>query len=126
MHREIFQEKHSMSVSSQPPAVRSAEEAIERVLEAERLGREAVARCEAQAAEILNAARAAARRIADRTDDRLSATHVMCMESTGRKIIALEEAEQRLAEQPVLDEAGLKRARNAARVLAALLSGGKT
>lgn len=106
------------------PQDQPAEEAVHQVLDAERLANDAIAVCERRAAEMVNAARVEARRIAERTEERISTTHVKCMESTGRKIIALEEAEREIAAKPVVDESGLTRMREVVSRLSAILTGG--
>ena len=69
--------------SSSPGAV---EQAMNLVLEAERAAEQAIADCEQEAQEILNAAHRSARRIAERTDERLARAHMRCGALLSREI----------------------------------------
>jgi regulator of protease activity HflC (stomatin/prohibitin superfamily) len=64
----------------------STEEAMNRVLEAERAAHAAVAECEAQAAALLEAAQQQARRIHTRADNRLSQIHAHCALALGQQV----------------------------------------
>ena len=66
-----------------------AEEAINRVLEAEQRARERVARCEAQAGEELDAARDQARRISARTDVRIGKLRTRCEQQVAGQVARL-------------------------------------
>ena len=93
-----------------PPAPGSAEQAINRVLQAERDTDQAVTDCEQQAHTILQTARRRARRILSRTDDRISHMQMRVAQRVTGKIQALdrEEKKARLAKPAApLDETGL-------------------
>lgn len=64
----------------------STEEAMNRVLAAERAAHEAVAECAAQAAALLDAAQQQARRIHSRTNGRISQIHARCAVALGRQV----------------------------------------
>jgi|GEM_PF-1436190 len=81
-----------------------SEEAINEVLLAERRAREAISRCEAEAAEQLDAARRQARHIAERTSARISRLHSVCADSANTEVETLlqrqEAAEEQAAPRP--------------------------
>ena len=97
-------------------------DAVSRLLEAERGAREAVGRCEQEAAEILNAARAQARQIAARTDTRISAVHIRCDLDLAQRLAALRTAARQITQEPVLDAATLARLKVAVELLARRLT----
>lgn len=66
-----------------------ADQAMNHVLEAERAARDQAVRCEAEAATLVEQARQQARRIAARTDARLTHIHTSCGLATARQIEAL-------------------------------------
>lgn len=98
-----------------------AQQAIERVLEAEREARAAVEDCEAQAARLVAEARQGARRIAERADARIDA-----LRAAARTRFAAERARLNAEGQRVAPMAPQTEVRMAAAVeeLAARLSGG--
>jgi hypothetical protein len=101
--------RHDHAVSPEPsvpvqsasgaPAGRevSVEEAMQRVLGAEAEAERAVLRCRAETARILDAARARARHIDQRTDRRISALHRLCAVSTEDRIARLKREEAQRA-----------------------------
>ena len=110
--------------SNKPPGVSSADQAIRRVLEAEGAARAAINACEQAAHAILIDARQRARRIHDRTDQRISNMKVKASQRTSAALRQLEQEETRelqaKATQP-LDETGLT---ECIEQVACLLSGG--
>jgi cell division septum initiation protein DivIVA len=64
----------------------AVEQAMNLVLEAERAAEQAIADCEQEAQEIINAAHRRARRIAERTDERLAHAHMHCGAVLSREI----------------------------------------
>ena len=88
-----------------------AEQAMNRLLQAERDARRVVAECEAEAAGILQAAQLQASRIASRTDSRISLMQTRCFQRVTEEIRHLEYAEtqarERQAESYRIDETGL-------------------
>jgi vacuolar-type H+-ATPase subunit H len=103
----------------------AAGEAINRVLDAERQAREAIHRCEQEAAGLLNAARARARRIAERTDARISALHIRCDLDTAQKVADLRAAARQIPKQPVPDRVTVQRLAAAVQTLARRLTYGE-
>ena len=65
------------------------EQAMSRVLEAERDAHAAVAECEARAAALIDAAQQQARRIHARTDARVSQVHAHCALALGQQVETL-------------------------------------
>ena len=96
---------------SRDPAAERAEQAINRVLEAERDASQQIVACEAQAAEILQAARLQASRIAGRTDSRISLLQTRCLQRVAEEIKQLERMERQERERQQqsyrIDETGL-------------------
>jgi cell division septum initiation protein DivIVA len=88
-----------------------AEQAMNRLLQAERDARRVVAECEAQAASILQAAQLQASRIASRTDSRISLMQTRCFQRVTEEIRHLEraatQARETQAESYRIDETGL-------------------
>jgi cell division septum initiation protein DivIVA len=88
-----------------------AEQAMNRLLQAERDARRVVAECEAEAASILQAAQLQASRIASRTDSRISLMQTRCFQRVTEEIRHLERAETQAretqAESYRIDETGL-------------------
>ncbi len=97
--------------NSNDTATRQAEQAMNRVLQAERDAERAVAECEAQAGRILQAAQLQASRIASRTDSRISRMQTRCLQRVTEEIKQLERAErltqERQEESYRIDETGL-------------------
>jgi cell division septum initiation protein DivIVA len=93
------------------PANGLAEQAMNKVLQAERDAERIVAECEAEAAGILQAAQLQASRIASRTDTRISLMQMRCFQQVTEEIKQLERAErqvrERQAESYRIDETGL-------------------
>jgi cell division septum initiation protein DivIVA len=92
-------------------ATELAEQAMNRLLQAERDARRVVAECEAEAAGILQKAQLQASRIASRTDSRISLMQTRCFQRVAEEIRHLEHAEtharERQAESYRIDETGL-------------------
>ena len=88
-----------------------AEQAMNRLLQAERDARRVVAECEAEAASILQAAQLQASRVASRTDSRISLMQTRCFQRVTEEIKHLEraatQARERQAESYRIDETGL-------------------
>lgn len=114
-------EPRSMDPGPDAAAEPTAQQAIERVLEAEREARAAVEACEAQGTRIVAEARQSARRIAERADARIDA-----MRSAARAGLAAQLARLNAEAQVVAVIAPETQARMAAAVeaMAARLSGG--
>jgi F0F1-type ATP synthase membrane subunit b/b' len=111
-----------MSTPLAPPPEEAVEDAMRRVLEAERRARDAVAGCEQEAARTLDEARARARRIAERADARVQALHVRCADSLARELARLRATAKSLC-SPELDPSRLARLDGAVQALAAQLGG---
>jgi cell division septum initiation protein DivIVA len=92
-------------------ATEPAEQAMQRVLQAERDAGRVVAECQAEAGDILNAAQQQASRIASRTDSRISRMQMRCFQRVAGEIRELELAEKKTLEQQEdsyrIDETGL-------------------
>lgn len=67
----------------------STEDAMNRVLEAERTAHESVADCETRAASLIEVAQQQERRIHSRTDNRISQIHAHCAVALGRQVETL-------------------------------------
>lgn len=84
---------------------------MNRVLQAERDAERVVAECEAEAANILQAAQLQASRIASRTDSRISLMQTRCLQQVAEEIKQLERAERQTREMQEesyrIDETGL-------------------
>ena len=110
--------------SNKPPEVDSADQAIRRVLEAEGESRAAISKSEQAAHALLLDARQRARRIHDRTDQRISNMKMKAAQRVSAALQKLEQEEARVlqakATQP-LDETGLS---ECIEQVACLLSGG--
>ncbi len=97
--------------NSSDSATGRAEQAMNRVLQAERDAERAVAECEAEAGNILQAAQLQTSRIASRTDIRISLMQTRCLQQVAEEIKQLERAEsqtrERQEESYRIDETGL-------------------
>lgn len=82
-------------------AIRSAEDAIGRVLEAERDAQAAVTLCQEQGAGIVADARLRARRIAERADARIDAMRAASQARVAAEVARLDAEAQALAARPV-------------------------
>ena len=82
--------------SNTPPRVSSADQAMKRVLEAERETRHAITECEQAAHALLHDARQRARRIHDRTDQRISNLKMKTAERVSAELKKLEQEEARV------------------------------
>lgn len=102
-----------------------AEEAINRVLEAERRAGERVAGCEAQAAAELGAARERARRIAERTDTRITRLRTRCEQIVAVRVAQLKASAEAVRCQPLTEDERAAQLAAAVARLATRLSGGE-
>jgi cell division septum initiation protein DivIVA len=88
-----------------------AEQAMNRVLQAERDAARAVAECETEAGSILQAAQLQAGRVASRADSRISRMQTRCLQRAAEEIKQLERAERQTTESQEesyrIDESGL-------------------
>lgn len=101
-----------------------AENAINRVLEAEQKAREAIARCRSDAARHVTDARLRARRIEERADRRVSKLRAACQQWTGAQAARLLAEAEELRSCPAVDEVRRARLDDVIRRLAAELTGG--
>jgi cell division septum initiation protein DivIVA len=99
------------SNNSGNPATGLAEQAMNKVLQAERDAERSVAECAAEAASILQAAQLQASRIASRTDNRISLLQTRSFQRVTEEIRQLERAERQARERQEesyrIDETGL-------------------
>jgi cell division septum initiation protein DivIVA len=97
--------------NSSDSATEQAEQAMNRVLQAERDAERVVAECEAEAGSILQAAQLQVSRIASRTDSRISLMQTRCLQRVAEEIKQLEravrQARERQEESYRIDETGL-------------------
>lgn len=101
----------------------SVDEAIDRVLSAEREARAAVEECRKQAHRRLSQARAQARRILERGDVRINGLHTRSERTVARTIAALKTETKGLSQEPALDDIQLARLADVVRALAAEITG---
>jgi vacuolar-type H+-ATPase subunit H len=88
----------------------TVEQAMNRVLQAEREAEQAIADCEKEARQILQTAQQRVKRIADRTDERITLIQLRLAQKIKAHIDALERADRSAQREPSvydLDEAGL-------------------
>ena len=78
---------------SAAPATGAAEQAMNRVLAAERDAAQAVADCEARARDTVQAARQRANRIASRTDERITLMQMRCSQQIAATLRQLQQAQ---------------------------------
>lgn len=104
---------------------KSAEEAINRVLEAEHRARERIAQCEVQASKELDAVREQARRIDARTDARIGKLRTRCEQQVAGQVARLKASAEAVRGQPLAGDARSLRLGQAVRSLAARLTGGE-
>ena len=109
--------------SNKPPTPGSAEQAINRILEAERETGRAITDCERQAHDILQAARQRARRVLGRTDDRISLMKMKTAQRVSTTIQSMDREQEKARHESArpLDETGLA---DCIEQVACLLSGG--
>jgi hypothetical protein len=89
----------------------SVEQAMNKVLEAEREAEQAIADCEIDARQILQAAQQRVKRIADRTNQRITLTQLRMSQKVREQSTALERADRASSREPLdyeLDEKALK------------------
>lgn len=104
----------------------NTEEAINRVLEAERRARDNVARCEAEAAARMSAARTRTRRVAERTDARMSLLRTRVEQQTAGQVAARRAGVAEIRRQPLSPETDAQRLQEAVARLAARLTDDST
>jgi hypothetical protein len=102
-----------------------AEQAINRVLEAEQRAREHIAQCEVQASKELDAVREQARRIDARTDARIGKLRTRCEQQVAGQVARLKASAEGVRSQPLAGDARSLRLADAVRNLAAKLTGGE-
>jgi vacuolar-type H+-ATPase subunit H len=88
-----------MDARTTPLRDEAVEEAINRVLKAERDARQAVALCREQAAGLINEARARGRRVSERADARIDAMRAACRCKVSAKLAGLEAQAEALSNQ---------------------------
>lgn len=114
-------------VPERPPTPdETADESINRVLEAEQTARAAVERARADAATLLEQARLRARRINDRTDTRVSKLRAACQRWSAAKTAELQQAADEVRSRPVQQDERRQRLHDAVTRLAAVLTGGES
>lgn len=108
-----------------PTADVRAEDAINRVLEAEQRARDRVAQCETQAAALVATARERALRVAERTDRRIISLRTRCEQWIAGQVAALRIQADTVRRQPAGDDDARRAAltRSAARLAARLTDG---
>lgn len=102
-----------------------AEDAINRVLEAEQHAREKVAQCETRAAALVAVARERALRIAERTDRRIVSLRTRCERWLAGQVAALRTQADTARRQPAGDDARRTLLTEGVARLAARLTDGK-
>ena len=110
--------------NNKPPAAETAEQAINRVLEAERTTEQAISSCEREALAILQGAHQRARHIHDRTDHRITLMKMRAAQRVAADIQTMDREEQEARQDQAaeaLDETGLA---ECLELVACLLSGG--
>ena len=99
------------------------EQAMNRVLQAEREAEQAIADCEQQARQILQAAEQRVKRIADRTDERITLLQLRLAQKIKAHIDALERADRRSQREPSLYDPGAAELASVVQEVAADLTG---
>jgi vacuolar-type H+-ATPase subunit H len=113
-----------MTHSDEAAGTARAEDAINRVLEAEQRARDKVAQCDAQAAALVAAAREGALRVAERTDRRIVSLRTRCEQWLGEQVAVLRTQAEVVRRQPVGDDLrGTSLAESVARLAARLTDG---
>jgi hypothetical protein len=102
-----------------------AEQAINRVLEAEQRARERIAQCEMQASSELDAVREQARSIDARTDTRIGKLRTRCEQQVATQVARLKSSAEAVRAQPLTGDTRSLRLADAVRSLAARLTGGE-
>jgi hypothetical protein len=89
----------------------TAEQAMNSVLAAEREAAQAIADCEAEARNLLQAARKRSNHIADRSDERITLMQMRCAKSIAQTLqqLAREQKTQGERSAEALDDAGIRR-----------------
>ena len=112
-----------MSRPEGPRRETPANSAVNRVLEAERLAKQAIEGCRRDAAEVVETARRQARRINERTDARVSAVHIRCDLDIAQRKAEIDAAGRNIPTDVDLNEQDLAKLDEAVEALAARLSG---
>ena len=102
----------------------SVEEAINRVLEAEKEARQAVENCRSDARRVVNSARVRAGRILERADHRIGFMHRLCEQSVGRRLAELRAEASRIPGEAVLEAEVQERLEGIVRRLAEEMTSG--
>lgn len=102
-----------------------ADAAINQVLVAEQRAHAAIARAQAEAAELMAQARLRVRRIEDRADARASRLRAACRDWAGKEVAARRDEAERVLACPVESDERYQKLRAAIRRLAADLTGGE-
>ena len=113
-----------MTRANEPTGDVRAEDAINRVLEAEQRARERVAQCESQAAALVAAMRERALRMGERTDQRIVSLRTRCEQWISGQVAALRAEADAVRRQPAGDDARrLLLAESVARLAARITDG---
>lgn len=114
-------------VSRDPDAGPSdnVEQAMNRVLEAERDAEQAIADCEQEARQILQAAQQRVKRIADRTDERITLIQLRVAQKIKAHIDALERADRSAQLEPSRYDLGATELASVVQEVAADLTGNR-
>lgn len=101
----------------------SVDQAIERVLAAEREANKAIEECRQQARSLASRARARSRRILERADERIGGLRARSDPTVNKTIAELEAQMHGLSGEPTLDDEQLARVERGVRILAAEITG---
>ena len=103
----------------------SVEQAMNRVLQAEREAEQAIADCEQEARQILQAAQQTAKHIADRTDQRITLIQMRLAQKIKAHVDALERADRRTQLEPSQYDLGADELASVVQEVAAELTGNR-
>lgn len=115
-----------MSRADGPRGEMPANSAVTRVLEAERRAKQAIEGCRQGAAAFVEGARHQARRIAERTDARISAVHIRCDLDIAQRKAEIDAAARNIPTDIDLTDRDLAKLDEAVEALAARLIGAAT
>lgn len=115
-----------MTRANEPTGEVRAEDAINRVLQAEQRAQEHVTQCETQAAALLVAARERALRLAERTDRRITSLRTRCEQRIATQLAALHGQADATRQQPAGDDASRAPLTDSVARLAARLTDGES
>lgn len=113
-----------MSTPHRPSHVLEAEDAVSRVLEAERVARLQVTQCEAEAAHLVAEANAKAQALRDRTAARVERLSARMTAQAQQRLAQIHTERERLASETGADPATLARLHAAIGKLVAEIAGG--